>query len=53
MSKKMTQNDLAIECNFEKSALSRIESGQTNITVITLHKISRGLKVRLTELFVD
>ena len=36
MKKKMTQNDLAIECEFEKASMSRLESGRSNPTVRTL-----------------
>ena len=49
--KDMTQNDLAIQCNFEKASMSRIESGKTNITVLTLRKISNALSVDISEFF--
>jgi transcriptional regulator with XRE-family HTH domain len=49
--KDMTQNDLAIQCNFEKASMSRIESGKTNITVLTLRRISKALDVDITEVF--
>ena len=48
--KDMTQNDLALQCDFEKASMSRIEAGKTNITVLTLHKISKALDVDITEL---
>jgi putative transcriptional regulator len=51
LGKDMTQNQLAINCNFEKSSMSKIESGQINLTYITLHRISKGLDVHITELF--
>lgn len=41
--KNMTQLELAVQCNFEKASMSRIESGKTNITVLTLRKISKAL----------
>lgn len=47
----MTQKDLAIACNFEKSSMSRIESGRANPTVRTLHKISTVLEIHIGELF--
>jgi putative transcriptional regulator len=50
LSKDMTQYQLAINCNFEKSSMSKIESGQTNLTYITLHRISKGLDVHVREL---
>lgn len=49
----MTQNDLAIECNFEKATMSRIESGKSNPTVRTLVKISNALHIHLSELFIE
>ncbi len=51
--KNMTQNDLAIECDFEKASMSRIESGHSNPTVKTLLKISKALDVHISELFKD
>lgn len=52
-SRDMTQNDLAIECNFEKARMSRIESGQSNPTIRTLYKICTALEVDISELFID
>ena len=51
--KGMTQSELAILCNFEKASMSRIESGKTNVSVLTLLKISNALEVRISELFKD
>jgi len=51
--KNMTQNDLAIECEFEKASMSRLEAGRTNPTIRTLHKISTALDVQIVELFRD
>ena len=53
LKKHLTQNELAIMCNFEKASMSRIESGQSNVTVFTLKKISKALDVPLTEFFED
>ena len=51
--KKMTQDDLADKCNFEKGNLSRIETGQTNLTMRSLLKISEALEVPIAELFTN
>lgn len=51
--KNMTQNDLAMECDFEKASMSRIESGQSNPTLRTLYKICIALDVNLAELFSE
>ncbi len=51
--KNMTQNELALECDFEKASMSRIESGRSNPTIRTLYKICGALDVNITELFTD
>ncbi len=51
--KKIKQFQLAAICDLEKANLSRIESGETNTTILTLLKISRGLDVPLGELFKE
>lgn len=48
--KGLSQQELASLCDFEKSNMSRIEAGNTNPTIFTLYKISRALKVKLSEL---
>jgi transcriptional regulator with XRE-family HTH domain len=49
--KNITQNDLATQCNFEKASMSRIESGKTNVTVLTLRKIGNALEVDISDFF--
>jgi len=46
----ISQQDLAARCNFEKSNLSRIEAGRTNLTIKTLFKISKELQTTIKEL---
>jgi len=53
LKKDMTQNELAMLCNFEKASMSRIESGQTNMTILTMIKISKALDVDIKDLFND
>ena len=48
--KNISQQDLAAACNFEKSNMSRIEAGRTNLTIGTLLKICEALQVELVEL---
>ena len=48
--KNLSQQDLAALCTFEKSNMSRIEAGRTNLTIKTLFKISNALKVPLKDL---
>jgi transcriptional regulator with XRE-family HTH domain len=53
MKKKMTQNELAIQCEFEKASMSRLESGHSNPTIRTLHKVCKALDIGINELFKD
>ena len=48
--KKITQDGLARLSDMEKSSLSRIETGKVNVTVLTLERISKALKVTLSYL---
>jgi transcriptional regulator with XRE-family HTH domain len=48
--KNISQQDLAAACNFEKSNMSRIEAGRTNLTIGTLLKICDVLDVKLVDL---
>lgn len=49
--KGFTQEELANECNFEISQISRIERGVTNCSISTINKIASGLDISLEELF--
>jgi transcriptional regulator with XRE-family HTH domain len=49
---KISQIELAGLCNFEKASMSRIESGKSNITILTLRKISKALKVEISEILI-
>ena len=48
--KGMTQQQVSDICDFEKSTLSRIEAGRTNITIKNLYKLSVALGVRIMDL---
>lgn len=48
--KGMSAQELATICNFEKSNMSRLESGNTNPTIWTLYKICQALGVSLEEI---
>lgn len=47
----LSQQDLAAKINYDKSNMSRLEAGRTNMTVTTLEKVSKALNVELVELF--
>ena len=51
IAKGLTQTELANRCEFEKASLSRIESGKTNITVLTLLRICMALETSADQFF--
>jgi len=50
INQQISQQDLAAACNFEKSNMSRIEAGRSNLTIDTLLKICSALKIRLIDI---
>lgn len=48
--RNIPQQDIAGACNIEKSNFSRLEAGNTNPTLYTLHKIAESLKVDLCDI---
>lgn len=48
--KNISQAELAAKCNYEKSNMSRIEAGKTNMTIGTLLTISDALDISLITL---
>lgn len=49
--KGLSQLDLAAKCNLEKTAISRIENGRTNVTLKTIVLLSEALEIELRDLF--
>lgn len=47
------QQDLAAMCNFEVSAMSRIEAGGSNFTIGTLNKIATALGISIRDMFCN
>ena len=50
--KNISQTNLALLMNSEKTNLSRLEAGNTNPTFLTLKKIADVLNIKLVELMV-
>ncbi|MBR3677382.1 MAG: helix-turn-helix transcriptional regulator [Alistipes sp.] len=48
--KKLTVQEVAYRCNIERSNLSRIEAGRTNVTLKTLCIICTALEIKLTDI---
>lgn len=51
LSKNITQAELAIDCDFDVSVISRIERGVVNTSLSNLKLISSALDISLKELF--
>lgn len=49
-SKNISQSELAMMCEFEKSNMNRLESGNTNPTAYTLYKVAQCLEVSLSQI---
>lgn len=47
--RKMTVQELAYRCEMERSNLSRIEAGKTNLTIKTICTICNALGVELRD----
>ena len=50
--KGMTQQELAAELDYEKSNMSRLESGRVNPRIATLYKVAKVLNVTLSDLLM-
>jgi transcriptional regulator with XRE-family HTH domain len=48
-----TQEELAEKCGLDFRQIGFIERGESNPTLLTIHKISRGLNGKGQELFKD
>ncbi len=49
--KNMSQKDLAYLADMDRSYIAGIESGQRNVSIINIEKISNALNITLKELF--
>jgi transcriptional regulator with XRE-family HTH domain len=50
LQKDISQQDLAAQCNFEKSNMSRLEAGNVNPSAYTLLKIAKSLNIEIKEI---
>lgn len=48
--RRLTVQELAYRCDMERSNISRIESGRTNLTIKTICTICNALGVELSEI---
>ncbi|WP_366095852.1 helix-turn-helix transcriptional regulator [uncultured Flavobacterium sp.] len=52
LSKSWSQEGLAIESDVPRNVIGRLERGETNVKIVTLHKICNALKISPRELFI-
>jgi len=45
LDKGISQEELADRCDLHRTFIGRIERGETNVTLLNIHKIARGLGV--------
>ncbi len=50
-SKKMSQEAVALNCDLDRSYLGRIERGESNVSLVNIHRIAEALGVGPAELF--
>ena len=51
--KNLSQDDLAVDCNMDRSYLAEIEEGKANPSLKVLCKISVRLNIKLCDLFMN
>ncbi len=49
----LSQDDLAVDCNMDRSYLAEIEEGKANPSLKVLCKISVRLNIKLCDLFMN
>ena len=49
--KKLTQEQLCLLCDINRSYFSKIEKGHTNPSIKTLNKLCRILRIKIYDLF--
>ena len=51
LSKKISQEDCALNCNLHRTYFGSVERGERNISIINLNKICSSLDISLKEFF--
>ncbi len=51
--KGLSQEELAELADLHRTFIGRIERGETNVTLVNIKKISKGLKVSISKLFEE
>ncbi len=50
---KLSQEKFALQINMDRTYLASVEAGKRNISIDNLEKITNGLNISLSELFLD
>lgn len=50
--KGISQKDLSYMADIDRSYIASVESGQRNISIVNIEKISKALEVSLSELLI-
>jgi len=53
LEKKISQENLALISNISRRHMSSIESGETDIRTQTLEKICKGLKIKVSDIYIE
>lgn len=51
--KDLSQDDLAVNCNIDRSYLAEIEEGKVNPSLKVIFKITIGLNIQFYQLFIN
>ena len=51
--KNLSQKDLAYSSDLDRSYIASVESGQRNVSIVNIEKISKALNVSVKEFFND
>lgn len=49
----LSQEALALTCNLDRSYVGAIERGESNLTLVNIHRLADGLRVKPGELLED
>lgn len=52
LGKGLSLRDLAANCSIDHSDIGKIERGEVNATMLTMHQLAQGLDVPLYTLFI-
>ncbi|MDD4821849.1 MAG: helix-turn-helix transcriptional regulator [Bacteroidales bacterium] len=49
----LTQRDLADQADIDRSYIASVESGQRNVSIVNLEKITKAMQISLSDFFND